>query len=707
MPKDLLTTAEIIKDSIYEHSRLITMKLNFPRFILPQVNTHRMIVKSYSSCLAGDTIVTIEKPSALKKGYKCKHTSMTIKEIVDKWFDGDTLGRTLKPRLQNMNLRCLNEDTGEFITTSIANCFKQGIQDIYEVTFENGYILKCTKNHRIFSDLGWTTLDKINLKSNDSGFLSWDNNVKFATNGFELTTDFIIEQKALGKTIKQISLENNLGYKHVCYFCEKNKIWFKKVNYENETFEYKNKEWVEIKLKEGLFYADIARICNSSIDKVKRTCRSLGIIGRNDPRRGSSPWNKGKSYHHTEEAVKNMREGFKKNIKVDSYKNYRTYDQQSIRFLGEIRRDLISEGKFTCALTGVKNYLHLHHIAPIWFDKSLAFEKTNIIPIEKTLHRKIHALNLDLEFMNYYREGKDLKEFFELHEELKITRDDILKPKSKGNSLIIAYHKIKSIKYLGEQETYDLEVSGKYKNFIANGIVVHNSRAQPTKSLLETDLFVPGIVGVNQPGMQASKFLHGTELFEFQHDWVELYKLISEEVTKIQKKYNVHKQTINRVIEPFTYTIGTLTATESAWKHLIWLRKDHASQPEFQELAVKIEDAIRESSPQVLQYGQWHLPWVNSIEAGDNLENVKISVSCNAQTSYRKNDNSPEKALSIFDKLNLESKDPNFPPHVSPSYHTAMACSLDNLESKNNKLHTEFGDKWIQYGKFLENGIEL
>jgi thymidylate synthase (FAD) len=34
---------------------------------------------------------------------------------------------------------------------------------------------------------------------------------------------------------------------------------------------------------------------------------------------------------------------------------------------------------------------------------------------------------------------------------------------------------VKSFEYLGEKETYDLEVEGPYHNFIANGIVTHNS----------------------------------------------------------------------------------------------------------------------------------------------------------------------------------------------------------------------------------------
>jgi thymidylate synthase (FAD) len=39
----------------------------------------------------------------------------------------------------------------------------------------------------------------------------------------------------------------------------------------------------------------------------------------------------------------------------------------------------------------------------------------------------------------------------------------------------IHFSKITSIQHIGIEKTYDIEVEGQYKNFVANGIVVHNS----------------------------------------------------------------------------------------------------------------------------------------------------------------------------------------------------------------------------------------
>jgi thymidylate synthase (FAD) len=50
-----------------------------------------------------------------------------------------------------------------------------------------------------------------------------------------------------------------------------------------------------------------------------------------------------------------------------------------------------------------------------------------------------------------------------------------VKPKQKGRKLRSHPVKIKSVEYVGEQMTYDIEVDGEWHNFVANGLVVHNS----------------------------------------------------------------------------------------------------------------------------------------------------------------------------------------------------------------------------------------
>ncbi len=71
------------------------------------------------------------------------------------------------------------------------------------------------------------------------------------------------------------------------------------------------------------------------------------------------------------------------------------------------------------------------------------------------------------------------------------TQPTILEPsewhqKPRSSSKLTAHLiQVKSVEYLGEQMTYDLEVEGEWHNFVANGIVVHNSFRYTGKQFIE------------------------------------------------------------------------------------------------------------------------------------------------------------------------------------------------------------------------------
>ncbi|RTK92199.1 MAG: hypothetical protein EKK61_05695 [Rickettsiales bacterium] len=236
-----------------------------------------------------------------------------------------------------------------------------------------------------------------------------------------------------------------------------------------------------------------------------------------------------------------------------------------------------------------------------------------------------------------------------------------------------------------------------------------SSRSEPTTSFM-THVFVPTKVGKNKSGMQSSEYLNDDELSEFQKDWLRIYEMVSEEVCKLKDKYNPHKQTLNRLLEPFILAKGVITATEKWWNHFFMLRDSDLAQPEIKELSVAMRKAINDSTPQTLRVGEWHLPYVDSKVAGDNNINIKISASCVAQVSYRKLDLTEDKALSIFEKLNLLSKDKMNPPHISPVQHIACCVSKRHLFSFLNvvkynidSFHSEFGEFFVQCSKLIEN----
>ena len=142
------------------------------------------------------------------------------------------------------------------------------------------------------------------------------------------------------------------------------------------------------------------------------------------------------------------------------------------------------------------------------------------------------------------------------------------------------------------------------------------------------------------------------------------------------------------------------------------LRVHYAAQPEIRVLFEQIRDAIEGSSTQALKEGEMHLPYVKQAEFPTSLyftevdrlyDMIKVSASCVAQVSYRRLDDSLEKADAVYEMLNLPEDGvyPEDPPHFSPTEHIAMA--KDNDGSLSGNFHSK---DFVQYRKLLEKGIE-
>lgn len=276
---------------------------------------------------------------------------------------------------------------------------------------------------------------------------------------------------------------------------------------------------------------------------------------------------------------------------------------------------------------------------------------------------------------------------------------------------------IKDSKYLN---TRIITIEATYPKFLQAELNTHrmlvknaaSSRAIPIDSFSK-NLFIPEKVGINKSGMAATEFLIGDDLKQFQDDWLEIYSIVLEKVNYLKAKYNPHKQLLNRLLEPFNMTKGVFTGTFDTWMHILGLRNHPDAQPEIQELAKKIENVINLSNPQILSLGNWHLPYVDSVEAGENDKNIKISASCIAQVSYRKVNDSEEKALNIFEKLHLLNNDKNIKKHISPVQHICQAVGDSEVSdevfdflynnSQNKKYYAEMTNNFIQASKYIEN----
>lgn len=233
--------------------------------------------------------------------------------------------------------------------------------------------------------------------------------------------------------------------------------------------------------------------------------------------------------------------------------------------------------------------------------------------------------------------------------------------------------------------TFELE----YPRFIHSEFMTHrqlsknaaSSRAIPVKAMHKQLKEIPQAPvhwGKNMPGMQAKEELGELEKKGAQGLW-DGARIAAIAIAVVMDDIGVHKQIVNRITEPYMQMKVVCSGTE--WANFFWLRNHPDAQPEIQELARVMWEAYNSSIPKELSPGEWHLPyidttwdtseevWLYKDASGEELsleDAIKVSVSCCAQVSYRKLDDSLEKALNIYDRL-INS----VPVHASPTEHQA------------------------------------
>jgi thymidylate synthase ThyX len=250
-----------------------------------------------------------------------------------------------------------------------------------------------------------------------------------------------------------------------------------------------------------------------------------------------------------------------------------------------------------------------------------------------------------------------------------------------------------------------------------------SSRAIPVKAMHEhirANTAGPVYWGINQPGMKAKTEATGADLSWAKYLWNKARDMAigySADLADL----NIHKQITNRITEPWMIMKTVISGTE--WANFFWLRDHEDAQPEIAVLAAKMREAYEASTPQPLSPGEWHLPYVKSyrlssgeliyLDASDtpitNEQAKVISASCCAQVSYRKNDDSYEKAEKIYRQL-IESQ----PCHASPVEHQATPMCESNGEvdpeyweagvthlSANGDLWSGNLRGWVQFRKLI------
>jgi thymidylate synthase (FAD) len=219
---------------------------------------------------------------------------------------------------------------------------------------------------------------------------------------------------------------------------------------------YRDKEWLSeakqraIMQKTGV--QGIADEAGVSYHTIRKWLKRLDMVfTKKEVAQYVDIWNKGvfgyKLPPKSEEARENHRRAAKKGADSNLWRGGvdRAYRLQITDYIGKYRDKFLKEANYKCSKCGDNNKLELHHIIPVYEDKDRAFDLGNIEVVCSSCHDQIHGLDKKM-------------------------------PKSSGNKLTKRFSPIKYIEYVGEQDTYDLEIDHTSHNYVANGIITHNSQ---------------------------------------------------------------------------------------------------------------------------------------------------------------------------------------------------------------------------------------
>jgi hypothetical protein len=154
------------------------------------------------------------------------------------------------------------------------------------------------------------------------------------------------------------------------------------------------------------------------------------------------------------------------------------------------------------------------------------------------------------------------------------------------------------------------------------------------------------------------------------------------------QELHVHKQELNRLLEPFLWHTVIVTATE--WENFFELRCAANAQPEIRHAARLMREAIQASLPSPLAGGQWHTPLLQPDERDLDPETRKrVSAARCARVSYLTHAGQREiaKDLELYARLRSDQ-------HLSPFEHVATPAS-------DRAFHANFRG-WIQMRAEIE-----
>lgn len=140
----------------------MVIEVQAPIMVFREWHRHR------TQCLAGGTKLHFDLPGGIERRGTQKYT-LTIREVVERFQPTVRLDRPNRQmnaygprdRIQNMRLRCVDEDTLAVTHTTIVDAWESGMKPVFDVEIESGEVVRCSADHRFFTPIGWRCLREL------------------------------------------------------------------------------------------------------------------------------------------------------------------------------------------------------------------------------------------------------------------------------------------------------------------------------------------------------------------------------------------------------------------------------------------------------------------------------------------------------------------------------------------------------------------
>jgi len=453
--------------------------------------------------------------------------------------------RDARWRLRSMRLRVLNEATGMFEIGHVADVIDKGFQPVYEVTLADGKRLTLTENHRLLTASGWQCM-----------------------------------RDALGLVGEGVDARMTAG-------CEL---------MTNGTLAYRDREWLAARRREGKMVDEIAREAGCSYHTVRKWLRIYGLQFTTDEMRGTTPWIKGKRGYRTNlvmseahrESIRGARSGPRRNFRRGGIAS----DRASIaRWTREQAPRVHARFDYTCQQCARRGgRLYAHHVVPVWLDTTKARDVENLVSLCGPCHRAVHrTVDSEREFAeNYSGEVK-----FPL---------DVQPRCRRGFKLTAKAVSVVAVRYVGMRQTFDLSVEGDWHNFVANGLVVHNSFNEFSLRYAKAteDFYVPDAGDVRsqvgKPGAYSFEPVDA-ELAERTREELQAVYDHAYETYERLVEAGVARELARSVLPVGAYTQFYWTINARALMNFISLRNSEFAQFEIREYAKVVESFLERVMP--------------------------------------------------------------------------------------------------------------